>query len=228
MKYSKLTNKSNIFLKRFTHTSRHIHCSKLVRRLKYKTYLDYGTGDGQLFEFIKIKKKSKYYAYEPYKKMYQQFINNKKKLSHVKLIKKEEDLRKKYYDIISINEVIEHLPPKKIIKLFKIIKSITKKNSFIIISVPIEIGLSSLVKNLIRLLFNSKHEGLNLNNLIRSIFQKKIYRGKGNYYKSHIGFNHLDLKQNLEIHFSIINISYSPFNILKNFLNSQIFFVCRV
>ena len=160
--------------------------------------------------------------------MYQQFINNKKKLSHVKLIKKEEDLRKNYYDIISINEVIEHLPPKKIIKLFKIIKSITKKNSIIIISVPIEIGFSSLVKNLIRLLFNSKHEGLTLNNLIRSVFQKKISRGKGNYYKSHIGFNHQDLKKNIEIHFSIKNISYSPFNILKNFLNSQIFFVCKV
>ena len=64
---------------------------------------------------------------------------------------------------------------------------------------------------------------MTLNNLLKSIFRKKIDRGNKKYIKSHIGFDYIELKKILENHFSIKNISYSPFNILKGFLNSQIF-----
>ena len=228
MRYSSLTNKSNIFFKRFSHISRHIRCSNIVDSLIFKTFLDFGTGDGQFFEFLKVKPKKKYFAYEPYKKMYQQFDKNKKNFRHVNLIKNKNKLKKNFYDVVTINEVIEHLPDKKIFEVINILKFITKKNSTIIISVPIEVGFSSLVKNFIRFIFNSTHEGLTFNNLIRSIFIKKIRRGNQKYYKSHIGFNHYELKEILDNHFSIKSISYTPFDFLKGVLNSQIFFICKL
>ena len=194
MKYSNLTHKSNIFLKRFTHSSRHLRSSNIVNKIKFKTFLDFGTGDGQFFDFLIVKPDKKYFAYEPYKKMYLQFLKNKKKFNHVNIIKNKNNLKK-----------------------------IAKKNCTIIISVPIEVGFSSLIKNLIRIFYNSKHENMTLNNLLKSIFRKKIDRGNKKYIKSHIGFDYIELKKILENHFSIKNISYSPFNILKGFLNSQIF-----
>ena len=223
MRYSNLTNKSNIFLKRFTHSSRHFICSNIVNDLKFKTFLDFGTGDGQFFEFLKVKPNKKYFAYEPYKQMYLQFLRNKKKLKHVSIIKNKNNLKKNFYDVITVNEVIEHLNDKGIFEVIKILKKIAKKNSTIIISVPIEVGFSSLIKNLIRIFYNSKHENMTLNNLLKSIFRKKIDRGNKKYINSHIGFDYIELKKILENHFSIKNISYSPFNILKGFLNSQIF-----
>jgi 2-polyprenyl-3-methyl-5-hydroxy-6-metoxy-1,4-benzoquinol methylase len=173
MRYSNLTNKSNIFLKRFTHSSRHFICSNIVNDLKFKTFLDFGTGDGQFFEFLKVKPNKKYFAYEPYKQMYLQFLRNKKKLKHVSIIKNKNNLKKNFYDVITVNEVIEHLTDKDIFEVIKILKKIAKKNSTIVISVPIEIGFSSLIKNLIRIFYNSKHENTTFNNLLKSIFRKK-------------------------------------------------------
>ena len=228
MEYSNLTNKSNIFLKRFTHSARHTRCSNIINGIKFKTFLDFGTGDGQFFQFLNIKPKIRYFAYEPYVKMYKQFLKNQKNFKNINLITNKNKLKKNFYDVIIVNEVLEHLPNKKIFEVIKIIKYITKKNSTIIISVPIEVGFSSLIKNSIRIFFNSIHEGLTFKNLIKSIFIQKISRGNKKYFKSHIGFNHYELKEILENHFSIIGISYTPFNFLKNFLNSQVFFICKL
>ena len=156
MRYSNLTNKSNVFLKRFTHSSRHIKCSKFIDNINYTNFLDFGSGDGQLFEYLKTKKTN------------------------------------------------------------------------IIISVPLEEGLSSFLENLI--CFDSEyiHKVLTVKNLFKSIFYRKINRGSRVYYNSHIGFNHHDLKKILANHFTITNIAYTPFDSLKSILNSQIFFICKI
>ena len=228
MEYSNLTTGSKVSFKRYTHRSRHIECSRLVNNLKYKNLLDFGSGDGKLFEYLKINPQNKYFAYEPFKKLQKQFLKNNTKFKNLKLIKNKKNLKKNFYDVITINEVFEHLPNKKIIEVIKRLKYISKTDSTLIISVPIEIGLSSLVKNVIRIIFKSTHDGTTLNNLIRSIFQRKINRGNKPYISSHIGFNHNDLKKILNNHFSIKKITYSPFGILKSNLNSQIFFVCKL
>ncbi len=227
MRYSNLTNKSNVFLKRFTHSTRHIKCSKFVDSFNYNNFLDFGSGDGQLFEYLKTKKNKNYYAYEPYKQMYRQFLKNKKITNNIKLIKNKKNLKKNFYDVITINEVFEHLPNKKILEVIKLLKLISRKKSTIIITVPLEVGLSSLVKNLIRFASKSIHEGLTVKNLFKSFFYRKINRGSRVYYNSHIGFNHHDLKKILANNFTITNITYSPFDYLKSFLNSQVFFICK-
>ena len=93
MEYSNLTTESKVSFKRYTHTSRHIKCSNLVSNLKYKNLLDFGSGDGKLFEFLKIYPPKKYFAYEPYKKLQKQFLKNNTKFKNIKLIESKKNLK---------------------------------------------------------------------------------------------------------------------------------------
>ena len=60
MNYSNLTNRSNIFIKRFSHSQRFILAAKLLSDYKSKKILDYGSGDGELFKFIKNSQKKNF------------------------------------------------------------------------------------------------------------------------------------------------------------------------
>ena len=57
MNYSSLTNRSNIFIKRFSHSQRFILAAKLLSDYKSKKILDYGSGDGELYKYIKNSQK---------------------------------------------------------------------------------------------------------------------------------------------------------------------------
>ena len=74
------------------------------------------------------------------------------------------------------------MPDKKIVEVIELLKLVSRKKTTIIISVPLEVGLSSLVKNLIRLASKSIHEGLTVKNVLKSIFYRKINRGSRVYY----------------------------------------------
>ena len=43
-----------------------------------------------------------------------------------------------------------------------------------------------------------------------------------------MGFNHQDLKKILADNFNLTNTTYSPFNLLKSILNSQVFYICKI
>ena len=60
MSYSNLTNRSNIFIKRFSHSQRFILAAKLLSNYKSKKILDYGSGDGELFKYIEKSQKKKF------------------------------------------------------------------------------------------------------------------------------------------------------------------------
>ena len=113
-------------------------------------------------------------------------------------------------------------------KVFRNLKKISAKNSKLIISVPIEVGLSSLLKNLARIAISQTHSNTNFFNIIKSLLYLEIERPNKKYNDSHIGFNYLNFikflnKENLEV----INLSYSPFNFMKGLLNSQVFIEAR-
>ena len=193
MKYSQLTIKSNNFLKRFSHTSRHKICNNIIEKYKFKTFIDYGSGDGQLIQFLKPKIGTSIYVYELNLIMMKQLKKNLKDKKNIIVIQNKKKLKNNFFDIICINEVFEHLNEENKGKVFINLKKILKKNGLIIISIPIEVGLSSLFKNIIRFFSKSKHANNNIVNTIKSLFYIKIDRGKKKYYKSHIGFNHLEL-----------------------------------
>ena len=130
--------------------------------------------------------------------------------------------------LFCINEVFEHLNFQEQKKLINNLKQISRKNGKIIISVPIEVGMSSLFKNIIRILINQKHENTTFLNLIKSCLYLKIDRPNKKYNNSHIGFNYLHFIKFLKKENLIIEkLIFSPFSILKGLLNSQIFIIAK-
>lgn len=104
----------------------------LVRTIKIKenaNLLDIGCGDGKFLEILKDKKMN-LYGLEPY-------INKKLFNQGIKIYNKELEqinFKKDYFDIISMNHVIEH--SKNPLKLLISVKKILKNNGKLIIATP--------------------------------------------------------------------------------------------
>ena len=93
---------------------------------------------------------------------------------------------------------------------------------------PIEVGVSSVIKNLVRYLINQKHNNLTIINFIKSFLFINIKRSKQKYNNSHIGFNYKNFIILLKFYkIKIIKIKYSPFDFLKGFCNSQVYFLAK-
>lgn len=56
--------------------------------------------------------------------------------------------KKKFFDVVMALEVLEHIPPSKILKVLSSIKKILKDNGVLIISVPTNEGLENMKENI--------------------------------------------------------------------------------
>lgn len=227
--YSKLTIKNKNFIKRISHSKRYEYCQKIILKYKPNNVLDFGTGDGEFIKFIFKIKNIKIIGYEPDEDLYLQANNNLKKIKNkIRLIQNLKGLKKFSFDMICVNEVLEHLNKKNLNKCFKEINQLLKKDGILVISVPIEVGLSSLLKNFIRIITNQKHNHTTLKNIIKSFLYLKIKRPNINYNDSHIGFNYIEfIKLIKKKNYFIQEKIFSPMPKLKGFLNSQIYLVVR-
>ena len=131
------------------------------------------------------------------------------------------------FDYITCFEVLEHFSAKKQMEVIENICKVLTNEGFLIISVPIEKGISSLVKNVIR----KKNAGklkyvYTIRNIIKSIFSKPIpeLRGGDEYIFHHMGFYFNDLECILSQFFTIVKKEYSPFGKIGYNFNSQVFY----
>ncbi len=228
MQYKSITVSSKSSIKRFTHSKRFILIANLLKKNKYKKILDYGAGDGELYKFLDLKTRKKIFFFEPKLAMVKEMKKNLKNYEKIKIFTNSNRIFKNYFDLICINEVFEHLNLKEQKKLINNLKKILKQNGIIIISVPIEVGLSSLIKNFIRIIIFQTHENTTFFNIIKSLFYLEINRPNKKYNNSHIGFNYLKFVKFLKKENLIIDkYQFSPFNFLKGFINSQIFITAK-
>jgi 2-polyprenyl-3-methyl-5-hydroxy-6-metoxy-1,4-benzoquinol methylase len=205
---------------------------QLIKYYKPESILDYGSGDGAIFltEDFKYDSASQICLYEPLL-----HTELKKQLSRIENSEKFEVtviLPNQKFDMVTCFEVLEHFQEKNLLNRLYEIRQLMKSSSILIISVPIETGISGFLKNCLRALLGQQHPNSSIFNVIKSLFGMPIRRmdQNGGYIDSHIGFNHNLLENEiLNFGFKISEVQYSPSNLsILRFLSSQKFFVCKL
>jgi hypothetical protein len=125
-------------------------------------------------------------------------------------------------------EVLEHFSEANQRKRLLEMVDLLEDNGRIIVSVPLEVGLPSFIKNTIRFLIKQNKGDATFKNIIKSLFGIPIERQQDGYIYTHIGFNHNKLETIFsECQFQIIKKEYSPFKYLYNIVNSQVFYTLK-
>lgn len=218
--YSNYTYNSKNPIARFAHRSRFSIASQIIMSHQFNSILDYGAGDCRFLSNLTINANTKYFAYEPIMKV--------KPESHIQLLTNEKSLNNHKYDAITCFEVLEHFNIKEQEAMLQTFLDILSTDGIIIISVPIETGFPSLVKNIRRMSIGDDNEHLLLNT-IKCFLGLSIpeRQNRSGYYPSHIGFNHRNLEKLFSQNFIVEKKQYSPFKQLPVFLNSQIFYTLK-
>lgn len=218
--YSNLTINSKSFITRFSHNARFDLSVKLIDPQPIDRILDFGTCDGYVLKKIReVSPNCKLTGYEPM--MYDELKNNINDVD-IEIINILHDSK---YNKICCFEVLEHLVGDNQKKALEDMISHLEEGGKLIISVPIEIGIASFFKNIIRLAIGHIHDNTNIKTIIRSLFGLKIERGDSSYVGSHIGFDYRELeKLLLSYNLKTVKKVYSPIRWLGP-INSQVFYV---
>lgn len=230
MSYAALTTENTSLLKRFSHKKRFDIAIKLLEVQCCDEILDYGTGDGFFVKKLYGLNPKYIVGYEPIDEQYEQLEKLTSELgSHRFLTAKDiSAIGDKKFDKVSCLEVLEHLTEEGQTNVLENVRNFLKPDGTFVVSVPIEIGFSGLIKNLIRYLLRQSHGGSSFSNVIRSLFGLKIKRGMGPYISSHVGFDYRELVGLFsKSGFQVKKRCFSPFELLGP-LNSQVFFVLKL
>jgi hypothetical protein len=223
-KYEKHTiNSKNIFV-RVAHRSRTIKGIEYIyNELQSGKLLDYGCGTGVFISILENFKKGVAIGYEPnYKGKFRKDIPIFSDFSEVQL--------NKPFDIITIFEVIEHLSNENLDVFLLRSNEILSEDGIILISVPIEMGLGLIIKEIYRINKRKKIEYKPLE-FIKATFLgipgERIRNPAGNY-GSHKGFDFRKLVKYISMNCWEANVvGYGPIPIKTWYINSQVFIKVR-
>ncbi len=227
------TVESRSRLKRFSHGRRFDIALELLELSGHERVLDYGAGEG--FLLLRILDRHlgcRLVGYEPSRREYVKIVDRigggggKRPIAHIELVKNLYTFPARSFDAVCCLEVLEHLSDEQMEKALEDMMRLVADHGKIIISVPIEIGLSSLLKNIARILLRQAHPNTSARTMVYSLFGLKIDRGENR--SGHIGFDYRDLENRLDsAGLKITQKVFSPFKPLAGFINSQVFFVLR-
>ncbi len=227
MSYKNLTTHNKSAIKRFSHGKRFNVALKFAQLKEDECILDYGSGNGELFVVLgKSNLPKKAFAYEPIDEMMQELSShlNEQDLSGVQLLTSLDEFKTRFSTIFCL-EVLEHFSAENQQAHLQKMKDLLEANGQLIISVPIEVGFASFVKNTTRMLLDQRPAALNISNMFKALFYKKIDRKDEPYIYSHIGFNHKDLEQEFDkVGLKVVSKRYAPIPILGGFINSQVLY----
>jgi hypothetical protein len=228
--YASFTRNTSEPIKRLAHSRRF---SQIVRRiaspLATDTVLDYGCGDAHLFtHFIGH---PRLVGYDPIIPILSQASREVADAAFLTT-----DLRlllEKYRgrcSLIYCTEVCEHLSDEALQTLFQNIKALSAPAARIVFGVPIETGLSGLLKVAYRMTMDSRRVGQTSLNAVAAALGRRIDRklsGPG-YYAHHTGFSHSRFRQTLELSdFRIQRTRCLPFSFAGTVLNNEVYFICQ-
>jgi cyclopropane fatty-acyl-phospholipid synthase-like methyltransferase len=221
--YADSTYNSKNPLKRFAHRMRLRKSLNLIPSNSNNIrLLDFGCGDGIFLNNLNARTsyKGELFGYEPY-------MSSVSNNSVVIMQDWIEVKQKAPYDYITCFEVLEHFTQNKQQEVLQEIHSILNDDGLLIISVPIEKGCPSIIKNMIRRLKYKDKVTYSIKNIIASFHGKSLpeFRQGNKYlYLNHMGFYFEDLEFIFLQYFYIIEKNFSPFPFFGYNINSQVFF----
>ncbi|MFB9053065.1 class I SAM-dependent methyltransferase [Formosa undariae] len=217
--YSEYTYNSKNLIARFSHRKRFSVAIELVLEKEFKSILDYGAGDNKFLTELSLKRDNlNLFAFEP--------IMEIKSSDNIEVFRKLTEFKNKKFDVITCFETLEHFNEFTQSIMLKEFYNRLNNDGIVIISVPIEIGFPSLIKN-IRRVTVGKNSYQDIKNSIKCFFGKEIpeIRNLEGFIDSHLGFNHKKFENLILKYFQITKRETSPYKNLSDQLNSQVFYI---
>jgi SAM-dependent methyltransferase len=222
--YSTLTSNNRSAIKRFSHGRRVEVALSLVTALPGENILDIGTGDGAFpLALVHLRPMVCVVAQEPLPHMLEQARAMCVGERNITVTQAIPDLS---FDWVTCFEVLEHLPPATIDRLLTQIHDALQPHGRVVISVPLEVGLPGLIKNVVRHALKQSHPST-LSDKLRAALGYPVRRNFPNgYCGSHVGFDYRTLPSAFKnAGLKIVQVLYSPFPQMRFVLNSQVFWV---
>jgi hypothetical protein len=228
--YASHTRGTSEPIKRLAHGRRFSQIvGRIASPLATDTVLDYGCGDAHLFtQFLDH---PRLVGYDPSLSVLSQASPE---VAGAAFLTTDLQLILEKYrgrcSLIYCTEVCEHLPDQALKALFQNIKTLTAPYARVVFGVPIETGLSGLLKIAYRLTMDGRRVGQTLPNAVASALGRKIERRLTGpeYYHHHTGFNHSRFRHALELSgFRIQRTRCLPFWFAGTVLNNEVYFICR-
>jgi SAM-dependent methyltransferase len=228
--YASFTRNTSEPIKRLAHGRRFSQIvSRIASPLPGDTVLDYGCGDAHLFAHFLDH--PRLVGYEPNPFILDQA--SREVADAAFLTTDVQALLEKYRggcSLIFCTEVCEHLTDEALETAFNNIKLLAAPQARIVFGVPVETGLSGLLKLAYRMSMDSRRVGQTLPNAVAAAFGQKIDRmlaGPG-YYAHHTGFDHSRFRSVLERSgFRIQRTRCLPIWFAGTAINNEVYFICQ-
>jgi hypothetical protein len=228
--YASITRNTSEPIKRLAHGHRFSQIvGRIAAPLPDDTVLDFGCGDAHLFSHFLGH--PQLVGYDP-----SDFVLSQASREVADAAFLTTDLGlilEKYrgrFSLIYCTEVCEHLPDEALETVFRNIKTLAASDARIVFGVPIETGLSGLLKVAYRMAMDSRRVGQTLPNAVAAALGRKIDRKLtgAEYYAHHTGFNHSRFRHALELSGFRIQITRCvPIWFAGTVLNNEVYFICR-
>lgn len=230
--YAELTVQHRSWLGRFSHRARFDLAQRLLAPQAGEHVLDYGAGDAYLLCLMHARQpQARYSAYEPYPAMAQQArARLQAQMPEASLFCTREELQNQRCDKLVCCEVLEHLQEQELAQVFADFRQLLDAQGRLLLSVPVEVGPVALVKHLVRMR-GAQARRTPLRHVLAATFGRvrELPRpAQGRYIYAHLGFDHRALRRRLaQEGFVIETEHFSPLPWLRDWGNSQVFWLCR-
>jgi len=232
----------------WSHGARFRMACRLAEPFAGRKLLDYGCGDGTFLALIQDRFTQAVGAdMDP--KQTADCIRRFASLSGLSFVLTEDLLDARHngrFDVVFCMEVLEHCTEQTRAAVLSDLHRLVAVDGTVIISVPVEVGPSLIVKQLLRTLAGRRgigdyrySEKYTFKDLMKMVFageetaiERPVYRvdlipGKPTYYHAHKGFNWRTFRRQLNELFSVQRILFSPLGWLRGFFSSQVWFICK-
>jgi len=225
--YASGTHSHRSRLLRFSHRRRFDHAAKLLDPHPDSRVLDYGSGDGYLLErLLPVVPAGHLTAYEPLDYLQEQ-IKGRFAGQPVALVTNLSDLASRRFDRIACLEVLEHLQPDIVTRTLDTLETILAPGGAIVISVPVEVGPTVLLKYLASRIQKGSTRHMSWSEVLKASFYGSVPRDTEHDFIPHKGFDYCQLRSMLRERFVIERQVFSPVPLLGGLLNAQVLWRMR-